>query len=85
MTSLIFIFDPVIPIGMTAKNKNRRKPASPRISKRLIAAAPNLLWACESILCTCEDMELDDIGAIREVRSAISLATGKIVRRDGRH
>ncbi len=43
---------------------------------RLIAAAPALLDACNSIMCACEDMELDDIGALEDVRAAIELYEG---------
>ena len=42
----------------------------------LIAAAPALLGACHSILTTCEDLELEDIGALDDVREAIALAEG---------
>jgi hypothetical protein len=76
---LIFIFDPVIPIGMTARNKNTHKPANPKISKRLAAAAPHLLGACYAILTTLEEMELGDIGALDDVRDAIARATKKSV------
>lgn len=44
---------------------------------RLIAAAPALLNACNAIMCACEDMELDDIGALDEVRAAIEEYEGK--------
>jgi hypothetical protein len=73
---LIFIFDPVIPTGMTAKNKSRHKPTSQKISKRLAAAAPHLLGACYSILNTLEEMDLGDIGALDDVRDAIHRANG---------
>jgi hypothetical protein len=72
---LIFTFDPVIPVGMTARNIKSHKPASPKISKRLAAAAPQLLEACFSILTTLEEMELGDIGALDDVRAAIQHAT----------
>lgn len=45
----------------------------------LVKAAPELLDACYSILGACEDMELDDIGALDDVRYAIALAEGKSV------
>ena len=48
-------------------------------TKHLIEAAPELLNACYSILGACEDMELDDIGALDDVREAIALAEGKTV------
>jgi superoxide dismutase len=78
---LIFVFDPVMPTGMQTKIKKAQKPSKQKISKRLVAAAPDLLGACWSILVTCEDMELDDIGALKDVRRALSRATGKTVRK----
>jgi hypothetical protein len=72
---LIFVFDPVMPVGMKIKNKRPQKTSRQKISKRLIAAAPYLLGACESILATLEDMELNDIGALQDVRDAIQRAT----------
>jgi hypothetical protein len=64
---------------MTVKNKNISKTSRPKISKRLVAAAPDLLGACYSILITLEELELGDIGALKDVRKAISRATGKSV------
>lgn len=52
--------------GFTAEEKTR-----------LIAAAPALLCALNSVLCSCEEMELDDIGALEEARDAIALYEGK--------
>jgi len=60
---------------MKMKNKSPREKSKKQISKRLIAAAPYLLGACESILVTLEDMELNDIGALQDVRDAIQRAT----------
>jgi hypothetical protein len=45
--------------------------------KRLRDAAPNLLYACNSILTTLEEMELGDIEALQDVRKAIAIATNK--------
>ena len=61
-------------VGMTVKNNKLHKPANPRRSKRLAAAAPHLLGACYSILTTLEEMELGDIGALDDVRDAIRRA-----------
>lgn len=44
---------------------------------RLEIAAPYLFAACCSILETLEELELGDIGALDEVRSAIEMATGE--------
>lgn len=60
---------------MKIKNKKPPKTSQQKIGKRLIAAAPYLLGACESILATLEDMELNDIGALQDVRDAIKRAT----------
>ena len=76
---MIFIFDSAISVGMKTENKMPRKSTSPRISKRLAAAAPHLLGACYSILTTLEEMELGDIGALDDVRDAIARATKKSV------
>jgi hypothetical protein len=44
-------------------------------NEQLIAAAPFLLEACQSILTTLEELELNDIGALQDVRDAIQRAT----------
>jgi hypothetical protein len=72
---LISVFDPAIPSGMASKTKNSKKSAD----KKLLEAAPHLLAACYSILNTLEEMELGDIGALDDVREAISIATGKTI------
>jgi hypothetical protein len=81
MASLIFIFDPVMPTGMKINNESPQKKSEQKINKQIIAAAFDLYGACWSILVTCEDMELDDIGALRHVRRALSRAEGKIIRK----
>jgi hypothetical protein len=55
------------------KIKNPKKRISRK--EKLIAAAPFLLEACQSILTTLEELELDDIGALQDVRNAIKRAT----------
>ena len=60
-----------------AKKKSKSTRSNPRkMSKRLVAAAPHLLWACYSILSTLEEMELGDVEALDDVRRAIARATG---------
>jgi hypothetical protein len=81
MSNLIFTFDPVMPTGMKTKIKKTQKQPQYKISKRLAASALDLLNACWSILLACEEMKLDDIGALRDVRRAISRAEGKVVRK----
>jgi phenylalanine-4-hydroxylase len=56
------------------KVKNLKKAVRQKNTK-LIAAAPFLLEACQSILTTLEELELDDIGALQDVREAIQRAT----------
>lgn len=46
--------------------------------KQIEAAALNLYEACNSILQTCEEMELGDIGALDDVRDALRVAGDEI-------
>jgi len=60
---------------MTTKAKLTKKNARQKTNRQLISAAPYLLGACQSILATLEELELDDIGALQDVRDAIQRAT----------
>lgn len=46
--------------------------------KQIQAAAVELYAACQSILDSCEDMGLGDIGALDDVRAALQAAGDKV-------
>ena len=66
--------------GMKTTGKRTQKKANQKTNKRITAAAFDLYEACWSILTTCEDMGLDDLGALQDVRHALSRAEGKTIR-----